>query len=62
MTRRDDRILLQITSEQTGQRSLRPNPFTTYRDPKTGRWIVIVPAPQEKAIVKLSSNCDISKS
>lgn len=20
---------------------LKPNPFTTYRDPKTGRWVVV---------------------
>lgn len=23
---------------------LRKNPFTTYRDPETGRWIVVKPA------------------
>ncbi|MBD2092938.1 hypothetical protein H6F67_24115 [Microcoleus sp. FACHB-1515] len=22
---------------------LKPNPFTTYRDPATGRWIVVQP-------------------
>ncbi|MBD1912406.1 hypothetical protein [Leptolyngbya sp. FACHB-16] len=24
--------------------ALRPNPFTTYRDPDTGRWVVVFPA------------------
>lgn len=24
-------------------KSLKPNPFTTYRDPKTGKWVVIHP-------------------
>lgn len=26
---------------------LKPNPFTTYRDPKTGRWIVVMSNPQK---------------
>lgn len=26
---------------RSSQRYLKPNPFTTYRDPKTGEWIVI---------------------
>jgi hypothetical protein len=25
---------------------LQPNPFTTYRDPKTGRWIVVESQPK----------------
>lgn len=25
---------------------LQPNPFTTYRDPKTGRWIVVKSQPK----------------
>jgi hypothetical protein len=25
-------------------RQLKPNPFTTYRDPETGKWLVIKPA------------------
>ena len=25
--------------------SLQPNPFTTYRDPNTGQWIVVKAAP-----------------
>ena len=24
------------------QNSLKPNPFTTYRDPNTGRWVVVL--------------------
>jgi len=26
---------------KTCSASLKPNPFTTYRDPKTGRWVVV---------------------
>ena len=26
---------------ETRYTELRPNPFTTYRDPETGKWIVI---------------------
>ncbi|MFB2881498.1 hypothetical protein ACE1CC_31985 [Aerosakkonemataceae cyanobacterium BLCC-F46] len=32
---------------------LKPNPFTTYRDPKTGKWVVVihnnVPSQQSQA-------------
>jgi hypothetical protein len=24
-------------------RQLKPNPFTTYRDPETGKWMVVKP-------------------
>lgn len=24
-------------------RTLRPNPFQTYRDPQTGRWVTVLP-------------------
>lgn len=27
---------------------LRSNPFTTYRDPKTGRWLVVKPTDSTK--------------
>lgn len=27
---------------QTPQQALKPNPFTTHRDPETGRWIVVL--------------------
>ena len=26
---------------------LKPNPFITYRDPKTGKWIVVLSNPQQ---------------
>jgi hypothetical protein len=26
-------------------RTLRPNPFQTYRDPETGRWVTVLPQP-----------------
>lgn len=26
------------------QRKLKPNPFMTYRDPQTGKWMVIKPS------------------
>ena len=26
-------------------RTLRPNPFQTYRDSKTGRWVTVFPSP-----------------
>ncbi|MDY7015237.1 MAG: hypothetical protein SVX43_16895 [Cyanobacteriota bacterium] len=29
--------------------NLKPNPFTTYRDPQTGRWLAI---PSQKAAVR----------
>ncbi|GET40179.1 hypothetical protein [Microseira wollei] len=29
--------------DQVSQKPLKPNPFTTYRDAKTGRWIVVLP-------------------
>lgn len=31
------------------QKQLRHNPYTTYRDPMTGRWIVIKPEQQKAA-------------
>lgn len=27
------------------QKTLRQNPFTTYRDPQTGLWVVVKPVP-----------------
>jgi hypothetical protein len=29
------------------EKPLRQNPFTTYRDPVTGQWVVVKPLPQE---------------
>ncbi len=26
---------------QTNNKNLRPNPFSAYRDPNTGRWVVV---------------------
>ena len=26
---------------QTNNKNLRPNPFNAYRDPNTGRWVVV---------------------
>jgi hypothetical protein len=31
------------------QTPLKANPFQTYRDPKTGEWIVIKPPPRDRA-------------
>lgn len=31
---------------------LQPNPFTTYRDPKTGRWIVVKSQPRVDLCVR----------
>lgn len=28
-------------SQTNSKGKLRPNPFTTYRDPKTGKWVVV---------------------
>jgi hypothetical protein len=28
---------------QSPNKELRPNPFMTYRDPETGKWIVVKP-------------------
>lgn len=30
-----------MTQVKTKPQKLRSNPFTTYRDPKTGRWVVV---------------------
>lgn len=30
-----------MTQVKTQENKLRSNPFTTYRDPKTGRWVVV---------------------
>lgn len=30
-------------SQPVQERQLQPNPFTAYRDPETGRWLVIKP-------------------
>lgn len=38
---------------------LQPNPFTTYRDPKTGTWIVIKSQP--KADPALGKNLESSQ-
>ncbi len=29
------------------EKPLKPNPFITYRDSKTGKWVVVKPAPQQ---------------
>jgi hypothetical protein len=29
---------------------LKPNPFTTYRDPQTGKWVVIKPVMPKKTM------------
>ncbi len=34
--------LNQPVEPQKSVRSLKTNPFTTYRDPRTGRWIVVM--------------------
>jgi len=31
----------QRSKRQSKNQQLQPNPFTTYRDPETGRWMVI---------------------
>ncbi|MBD2464409.1 hypothetical protein H6G89_25720 [Oscillatoria sp. FACHB-1407] len=31
----------EVEAKQAKTRQLRQNPFTTYRDPETGRWMVI---------------------
>jgi hypothetical protein len=28
------------------KKNLKTNPFTTYRDPKTGKWVVVKPSPK----------------
>jgi len=33
-----------IKSSGDRPKNLKANPFTTYRDPQTGRWIVVKPA------------------
>jgi len=30
-----------MTQVKTTKNNLRSNPFITYRDPKTGRWVVV---------------------
>ncbi|HEY9623345.1 MAG TPA: hypothetical protein V6C78_23515 [Crinalium sp.] len=30
-------------TSSNSKKYLRPNPFTTYRDPQTGRWVVVKP-------------------
>jgi hypothetical protein len=30
----------------TNEVPLKPNPFTTYRDPQTGKWVVVLPSTQ----------------
>lgn len=30
-------------------KSLRSNPFLTYRDPDTGHWVTVVPSSEQKA-------------
>lgn len=30
---------------------LKPNPFTAYRDPITGKWLVVLPAQQKTPAV-----------
>ena len=47
-------IFEQNTTMKNSEKSLKPNPFNTYRDPETGRWIVIKDQesslqPEEKA-------------
>ncbi len=29
--------------DKISQKPLKPNPFTTYRDSETGRWLVVLP-------------------
>ncbi|HEY9622598.1 MAG TPA: hypothetical protein V6C78_19720 [Crinalium sp.] len=35
--------LTQCHQTQGIDRRLKPNPFTTYRDPQTGKWMVVKP-------------------
>jgi hypothetical protein len=35
----------QSGSAETSKKRLRQNPFTTYRDPQTGLWMVVKPVP-----------------
>ena len=32
---------------KTKDEKLKPNPFTTYRDPETGKWLVMRPSAQK---------------
>lgn len=45
---------------------LKPNPFTAYRDPITGKWIVVLPATQQHTpvvveAVFVQTDCSLSK-
>lgn len=31
----------------SSKKQLRPNPFTAYRDPETGQWVVVKPKSQQ---------------
>lgn len=37
---------------RVSRKPLQPNPFTTYRDPKTGSWIVVKSEPNELYVDK----------
>gem|GEM_PF-3795538 len=36
-------------------KGLRANPFTTYRDPQTGRWIVVKPSATSMSSTSMTS-------
>ncbi|MEB3210653.1 MAG: hypothetical protein VKL39_04840 [Leptolyngbyaceae bacterium] len=37
-----------IPMAQSTKRALRQNPFTTYREPDTGRWVVVHPSSESE--------------
>jgi len=47
--------LPEIMLPKASKRELRPNPFTTYRDPETGQWLVIRQMMEKAAIAR--KNC-----
>ena len=36
---------------QLSAKELRPNPFIAYRDPQTGKWIVVKPEAKDAEVV-----------
>lgn len=51
----DGCIAKQGANEPIRQRSLRPNPFTAYRDPNTGRWMIVLPVPCEEGAARTNN-------
>jgi len=54
-----DHASANLATPKPSPAALRPNPFTTYRDPDTGRWVVVLPSKPSPDKSSLPSNFNL---